>query len=126
MDTIYWHMNATQGGANLHPGVNLHLGANLHPGANCAYEHGFRVHINPFVTNGLSYLYHLDESIFIFRDIRSFNFSQFLFHFSMKIFSANRIAPDGTPCFSASHLGLFCLPMSHIKDARRILVKYKN
>ena len=23
MDTIYWHMNATQGGANLHPGVNL-------------------------------------------------------------------------------------------------------
>ena len=23
MNTIYWHMNATQGGANLHPGVNL-------------------------------------------------------------------------------------------------------
>ena len=23
-------MNATQGGANLHPGVNLHPGANLH------------------------------------------------------------------------------------------------
>ena len=23
MDTIYWHMNGTQGGANLHPGVNL-------------------------------------------------------------------------------------------------------
>ena len=30
MDTLYWHMNATQGGANLHPGVNLHPGANLH------------------------------------------------------------------------------------------------
>ena len=30
MDTIYWHMNATQGGANLHTGVNLHAGANLH------------------------------------------------------------------------------------------------
>ena len=42
MDTIYWHMNATQGGANLHPGVNLHPGATLHPGANCAHEHGFR------------------------------------------------------------------------------------
>ena len=40
MDTTCWHMNATQRGANLHPGVNLHLGANLHPGANCAYEHG--------------------------------------------------------------------------------------
>ena len=42
MDTIYWHMNGMQGGANLHPGVNMHPGANLHPGANCAYEDGFR------------------------------------------------------------------------------------
>ena len=42
MDTIYWHMNGTQGGTNLHPGVNLHPGANLQPGANCAYEDGFR------------------------------------------------------------------------------------
>ena len=33
MDTIFWHMNATQGGANLHPGVNLLPIANLHPGA---------------------------------------------------------------------------------------------
>ena len=41
MDTIYWHTNATQEGANLHPGVNLHPGANLH-GANCAYVHGLR------------------------------------------------------------------------------------
>ena len=28
----------------------------------------------------------------------------------MKIISANRIVPDGTPHFAASHLGLFCLP----------------
>ena len=42
MDIVYWHMNATQGGANLNPGVNLHRGSNLHPGANCAYEHGLR------------------------------------------------------------------------------------
>ena len=40
MNTIYWHMNATLGGANLNPGVNLLPGANLHPGANCAHEHG--------------------------------------------------------------------------------------
>ena len=33
----------------------------------------------------------------------------------MKIKIANRIAPDGTPRFAASHLGLFCLPMSHKK-----------
>ena len=34
--------------------------------------------------------------------------------------SANGIAPDGKPRFAASHLGLFCLPMSHKKDARLI------
>ena len=42
-DHTCWHMNATLGGANLHPGVNLHPGANLHPSANCAYEHGLSV-----------------------------------------------------------------------------------
>ena len=46
MNTIYLHMNATQGGANLHPGVKLLPGANLHPGANCAHEHGFRFRCN--------------------------------------------------------------------------------
>ena len=45
-----------------------------------------------------------------------------MFHFSMKIKIANRIAPDGTPRFAASHLGLFCLPMSHKKDASLIWV----
>ena len=74
--------------------------------------------INPLLTNGLSHPYHLDESTFNFRGIRS-DFS-FLFHFSMTIMSANKIAPDGTPRFAASHPGLFCLPMSHKKDARLI------
>ena len=77
--------------------------------------------LNPVVTNRLSHPYHLDESIFILRGIRS-NF-EILFHFSMKILLANRIAPDGTPRLAASHLGLFCLPMSHKKDARLIWVK---
>ena len=44
----------------------------------------------------------------------------FLSHFSMKFLCANWIAPDGTPCSVASHLGLCCLPMSHKKDARLI------
>ena len=70
------------------------------------------------MTNGLSH----GESIFIFRGIRS-NFS-FLFHFSMKIFSANRLAPDGTPHVAATHLGLFCLSMSHKKDARLKWVRF--
>ena len=30
MNTVYWRMNATQGGANLHPGVNLLPGAHNH------------------------------------------------------------------------------------------------
>ena len=72
--------------------------------------------LNPNKSNGLSHPYHLDEPIFIFRGIRS-GFS-FLFHFSMKFLKANIIAPDGTPRFAASHLGLFCLPKSHKKDAR--------
>ena len=37
--------------------------------------------------------------------------------------SANRIAPDGTPRFAASYLGLFCLPMPHKKDTSLIWVK---
>ena len=42
----------------------------------------------------------------------------FLSDFSMKFLCTNRIAPDGTPRSAASQLGLFCLPMSHEKDAR--------
>ena len=42
----------------------------------------------------------LDESIFIFRGSRD-NFS-ILFHISMKIVSAKRIAPDGMPRFAIS------------------------
>ena len=42
----------------------------------------------------------------------------------MKITLANQIAPDGTPRFAASHLGLFFgLPMSYKKDTRLIWVK---
>ena len=73
------------------------------------------------MTNGLPHLYHLDESTFNFRGFG--NDFLFLFHFSMKIMKANRIAPDGTPRFAASHLGLFCFALSHKKDARLIWVE---
>ena len=68
--------------------------------------------INPYLTNVFSHLYQF------FRCVRN-DFS-FLSHFSMKFLQAiaNRIAPDGTPRSAASHLGLFCLPMSHKRDAR--------
>ena len=71
--------------------------------------------------NGLSNPYHLDESTLIL------GASGVIFYFyfiSMKIKIANRIAPDGTQRFAVSHLGLFCLPMSHKKDARLIWVKH--
>ena len=41
----------------------------------------------------------------------------------MKFLLANSIASDGTPGFAVSHLGLFCLPTSHEKDARLTWVK---
>ena len=53
---------------------------------------------------------------FHFWGVRSDFYS--LSHFSMKFLCANRIAPDGKPRSAASHLGLFCLPMSHKRDAR--------
>ena len=56
----------------------------------CKVERFSMVSINTFVTNGLSHPYHLDESTFIFRVIRS-NFS-FLFHFWREFISANRIS----------------------------------
>ena len=72
------------------------------------------------MTNGLSHTYQMDESTFILRGTGS-DFSS-LFHFSMKFMSANRIALEETPRFAASHLGLFCLPMSNKKDARLIWI----
>ena len=34
------------------------------------------------------------------------------------IVAPDRVAPDGTPRSAASHLGLFCLPLSHKKLMR--------
>ena len=41
-----------------------------------------------------------------------------MYKFLMKMVFANRIAPDGTLRSAALHLGLYCLCMSHKKDAR--------
>ena len=76
--------------------------------------------INPLVTNGLSHPYHLNKSTLILKGIRS-NLS-FLFPFFDEIHVSKQNRSDGTPRFVASHLGLFCLPMSHKKDDRLIWV----
>ena len=68
--------------------------------------------------NGFSHHYQLGESTFIFRGVMSDFY--FLSHISMKFLCAKRIAPDGTLRSVASHLGLYCLPMSHNRDARLI------
>ena len=65
---------------------------------------------NLLVMKRLSHPYQLNESTFI---LGALGVVSFLFHFSMKIMKANRIALGGTPRFAASHLVLFCLPMSH-------------
>ena len=65
------------------------------------------------MTNGFAHQYQMDESTLIFRGVMSDFY--FLSRFSMKFLCAHRIAPDGMPCSAASHLGLFCLPMSHTR-----------
>ena len=47
----------------------------------------------------------------------------FIFEEKYKIINANRMAPDGTPRFAASHLGILSLPMSNKKETRLIWVK---
>ena len=54
--------------------------------------------LKPYLTNGFSHRYHLGESTFIFRGVRSFFY--FLSYFSMKFLCANRIAPDGAILFA--------------------------
>ena len=66
--------------------------------------------------NGLFHHYRLGEFTLIFRGIRR----DFLFTVSMNFSDENRIAPDGMLHSAASHLGLYCLPMSRKKDARLI------
>ena len=75
---------------------------------------------NPIVTTGLFHCYHLDESIF---EGGGGGGGLGGVGASMKFIKASRIAPDGMPCFAASYLGLFCLLISHKKDARLIWVK---
>ena len=51
--------------------------------------------VSPYLTNGFSHHYQLDESTFIFRGVRCDFY--FLSHFSMNFLCANSIAPNGTP-----------------------------
>ena len=74
---------------------------------------------NPYLMNGFSQCYQLGESTFIVRGVRIDFY--FLSQILMKFLCANRIAPDRTLRSAASHLGLFCSPMSHKRDTGLIM-----
>ena len=63
---------------------------------------------NTFMMNGPSHSYHLDESTFILRGIIFF----------MKLLKVNISEWPKMERRILQHLGLYCLPMSHKKDAR--------
>ena len=69
----------------------------------------------------LFYLNSLDQSISGLRDVWSVlllpSFSE------MPVINANSVDPDQMPHSAASDLGLHCLPMSHLWDARPKWVK---
>ena len=72
--------------------------------------------LNPLVKNRLS---HLDESTLILGES---GVIFILISFFNNFFVSKQNSPSWdaakTPRFAASHLGLFCLPMSHKKNAR--------
>ena len=73
---------------------------------------------NPYLTNGFSHHYQLDESTFISRGVRS-DF-QFLSHFFMKFLQANRIAPDGTPRSACP------CPIKRTPGSNELIIKNNN
>ena len=68
--------------------------------------------------SGFFYLNSLNQSISSLRGIWSVFFLVLPCFIKMLVINANRVDPDQTPQNAASDLGLHCLPMSHLWDAR--------
>ena len=73
---------------------------------------GFAYLINPFVPSGLFYHNSLNRSIVYISGV------WLVFIKELSRFNANNVDPDQTPRSVASDLGLRCLPMSLLWDAR--------
>ena len=58
----------------------------------------------------------LEESICLFRDVRSI--LSLLFYFDGKILLANNVDPDQMPHYVASDLGLHCLSMTLLQVSK--------
>ena len=80
-------------------------------------QHNFN--INPFMPNGLFYLHTSDRSISSIRDV----WLILIITIFNPLFYANSVDPDQTPHSAASDLGLHCLPISLLWDARHKWVK---
>ena len=80
---------------------------------------------NPFMPSELFYLNSLDRFLSCLRGVWSF-FLLLPCFIEMPLVNANSIDPDQTPRSAASDLGLHCLPMSHLRDARHKLVNANN
>ena len=80
--------------------------------------------VNPLVSNGLSHRYHLEESILIFRGIRSI-FFLFLFHFSIKFMLPNRTAPNGTPRLIWGYFVCLC-PTKKDAGLKWLIVEWRS
>ena len=77
--------------------------------------------INPFTPNGLFYFNFSDRSISNRRSSDSFFIIKIFYR--IPVFFANSVDPDQTPQTAASDLGLHCLPMSLLRDARQKWIK---
>ena len=76
----------------------------------------FRQQIQPIMPSGLSYLNSLDQFISSLRGV--WLVLIITMFFEMSVVNANSVDPDQTPHSAASDLGLHCLPLSHLQDAR--------
>ena len=72
--------------------------------------------LNPFMPSGLFYLIYLDASIPNRRG--DWIILLLLCFIESPVFNANSVDPDQTPRSAASDLGLHCLPVSLLGDAR--------
>ena len=80
-----------------------------------------RSKVNPFLPSGLFYLNSFDQSISGLRGVWSVFITPCFI--KMPVINANSVDPDQTPRSTTSDLGLHCLPMSHLWDARHKWVK---
>ena len=71
---------------------------------------------NPFMPNGLDYIYSLDRSISSIRGVWLFLLLPCFIE--IPAFNANNVDSDSTPRSVASDPGLYCLPMSLLWDAK--------